>query len=108
MSDRLKSFREMKKNLKTGHYFDYSRRKLSGSGKFKPNENKSTRIKQPRNLKLWSSYRSESSELPKRPKSNKKTYKTPFSPARKLLVVSARKVKQNFFKIFFFLLKNSF
>lgn len=87
-------FRDVKNSLKMGHYFDFSRRKLSGgTSNFKKIKDKSTNIHKANHLKFWSSNRSESNEALRRPKSNRNGYKTPFSPTRKLQVVSARKVK---------------
>lgn len=86
-------FRDVKNSLKMGHYFDFSRRKLSGgTSNFNKMKEKSTKISKATHLKFWSSNRSESNEILRRPKSNRNGYKTPFSPTRKLQVVSARKV----------------
>lgn len=94
MSERLRSFRELKRKLRVGRNFDFSKRKSSASGstKFKKQQVQSTKMKKTNNLKFWNSNRSESSDLPKSPKSEKRNFKTPFSPSSKLKVVSARKV----------------
>lgn len=92
MSERLKSFREMKRSMKVGRYFEFSKRKLSGSAKFKKKGNLSSQLKKTGNLKFWRSNRSQSSDNEKNIKSAKKKFKTPFSPSRRLQVVSARKV----------------